>query len=219
MPCYDCGLEYSDDGWIEAIIPDKIWNKIKPDGCEDGCGLLCITCIARRLNKLGMKHVPIWLCGTESVDAMAGDPGDNIDILRNWTVRRYVRRHTHPHRVHVTVCGTYAGFYDFRTAAEADADLADRKKYEVLGCSYRRESPTADNEMKSMSETKALKDNSSGGYLDALLDAIKLLYEAADDIENWGAYASEYFQEKWNLVDDVAKYKKAAKDLKKRTSI
>ncbi len=55
MPCYDCGLEYSDDGWIEAIIPDKIWNKIKPDGCEDGCGLLCITCIARRLNKLGMK--------------------------------------------------------------------------------------------------------------------------------------------------------------------
>jgi len=86
MPCYDCGLEYSDDGWIEAIIPDIIWNKIKPDGCDDGCGLLCITCISRRLNQLGMKHVPVWFCGIESVDAMQGDPGDNIDILRNWDV-------------------------------------------------------------------------------------------------------------------------------------
>ena len=55
------------------------------------------------------------------------------------TVQRMVRRHTHPYKVHVIVCGTYAGFYDFRTDAEAAADMADRKKYEILGCSYRRE--------------------------------------------------------------------------------
>ena len=29
------------------------------------------------------------------------------------------------------------------------------------------------------------------------------LGRAADDIESWGAYASSYFQEKWNLQADI----------------
>lgn len=78
--CYDCGLEYGGLGWIEATIPDKIWNKIKPQDCADGCGLLCINCISRRLKRAGFKKVPVWLCGTEPLVAMAGE--EDIKLLR-----------------------------------------------------------------------------------------------------------------------------------------
>ena len=37
-----------------------------------------------------------------------------------------------------------------------------------------------------------------------------LLSEAADEIQNWGAYASEYFQEKHDLAGCVAEFKAAA---------
>ena len=84
--CYDCGLPYGRQGWIEAIIPDKIWNKISPvdEGVEPQVGLLCVTCIARRLKVLGMKDVPVWLCGTENLVAHAGLPSEDLDKLRNW---------------------------------------------------------------------------------------------------------------------------------------
>jgi len=29
------------------------------------------------------------------------------------------------------------------------------------------------------------------------------LREAADDLESWGGYASDYFQEKWKLADNI----------------
>lgn len=82
MACYDCGLEYGGIGWIEAIIPDKIWNIIRLNGCSEGCGILCINCISRRLARKGFKDVPLWLCGTEPLQAMSGDA--NLHILRNW---------------------------------------------------------------------------------------------------------------------------------------
>jgi len=82
--CYDCGLNYTDPGWIEAIIPDKIWNEISPTG--DQGGILCIICISRRLVKKGYRRIPVWLCGTEPLRSMNGDPGNeiNLSILRNW---------------------------------------------------------------------------------------------------------------------------------------
>ena len=88
MPCYDCGLEYGGDSWIEAIIPDKVWNKISPTGNQGG--ILCISCIAKRLRKLNINigKIPIWLCGTEPLKAMPGDPSDEINILRNWDFKR-----------------------------------------------------------------------------------------------------------------------------------
>lgn len=82
--CHDCGLEYGGVGWIEAIIPDKVWNLIRPEGCPEGTGLLCINCISKRLEERGYKDVPIWLCGTEPLKVMTGDPGDHLDLLRNW---------------------------------------------------------------------------------------------------------------------------------------
>ena len=86
--CYDCGLEYGGDAWIEAIIPDKVWDRIRPDGCDKGCGILCISCIAKRIKQAGLETVPIWLCGTERLRAVPGDPGDCLPILRNWEPRR-----------------------------------------------------------------------------------------------------------------------------------
>lgn len=82
--CYDCGVQYGNQGWIEAIIPNKVWNKIKPNEYGDDCGILCITCIARRLEILGYKDVPVWLCGTEPFKLMGDDPSKDINILRNW---------------------------------------------------------------------------------------------------------------------------------------
>lgn len=87
MPCYDCGKEYGKDDWIEAIIPDKIWNAIRPDGCAEGGGILCISCIAKRLKRRGYTNVPVWLCGTEPLRAMVGDPGDSPEDL--WLLREY----------------------------------------------------------------------------------------------------------------------------------
>ena len=82
--CYDCGIKYSDPGWIEAIIPDKVWNIISPTNNQGG--LLCITCISKRLSERGLKDIPVWLCGTEPLKAMPGEPGDipDIFILRKW---------------------------------------------------------------------------------------------------------------------------------------
>jgi len=86
--CYECGLDYQDPGWIEAIIPDKIWNEISPTG--DQAGLLCITCISRRLIKKGYKNVPVWLQGTEAIKSVCGslEHPANVFILRNWEDER-----------------------------------------------------------------------------------------------------------------------------------
>jgi len=38
--------------------------------------------------------------------------------------------------VHCSVCGNYAGAYEFATLEDAEADYEDRKKMHVLGCRY-----------------------------------------------------------------------------------
>jgi hypothetical protein len=37
------------------IIPDEIWEKINPT-YHKGAGLLCLTCMANRLNHLGLWY-------------------------------------------------------------------------------------------------------------------------------------------------------------------
>ena len=80
--CYDCGMEYGGDNWIEAIIPDHIWYEISPTGDEGG--ILCISCIAKRVKEKDFMDVPVWLRGTERLMAMPGDPGDFLLMLRDW---------------------------------------------------------------------------------------------------------------------------------------
>lgn len=83
--CYDCGLRYGGPSWIEAVIPDKAWNLIRPEGAAEGCGILCISCIAKRLREHGIEHCPVWLCGTEPLRPFGQkDPSDNMPVLRLW---------------------------------------------------------------------------------------------------------------------------------------
>jgi hypothetical protein len=42
------------------------------------------------------------------------------------------------------------------------------------------------------------------------------LDEAAADIEDWGMYASEYLQQKWDLPDQVQDYKNRATTIRSR---
>lgn len=58
--CYDCGLKYGGAGWIDAVIDNKYWEIINPS-YHNGAGLLCITCIAKRLELLGLSNIEVSL--------------------------------------------------------------------------------------------------------------------------------------------------------------
>lgn len=51
-PCDNCGQHYD----FDMLVPDDVWRQIKPDGAEETGGLLCPTCIGRRLSDIG------WPC-------------------------------------------------------------------------------------------------------------------------------------------------------------
>jgi hypothetical protein len=57
LACHDCDLPYGSDGWCDCHIPDEVWLRISPTG--HGGGVLCISCIARRLVALGIDGVPL----------------------------------------------------------------------------------------------------------------------------------------------------------------
>ncbi len=46
--CQSCGYPYK----LDLIIPDELWEKIKPDGKPRGAGLLCPLCIMERVEGL-----------------------------------------------------------------------------------------------------------------------------------------------------------------------
>ena len=52
--CYDCKLPYSD--FNDLIVPDDVWEKINPT-FHECAGLLCPTCIGKRLTKIGLKNI------------------------------------------------------------------------------------------------------------------------------------------------------------------
>jgi hypothetical protein len=84
--CFDCRLTYGAPGWIEGVIPDKVWNRIRPEGAAEGAGLLCICCISKRLAAIGAHSIPVWLCGTEPLQARSADPGSEIKLLREFDI-------------------------------------------------------------------------------------------------------------------------------------
>jgi len=47
---------------------------------------------------------------------------------------------------------------------------------------------------------------------DTLIAACAYLTQAAEDIEAWGSYASDYFQKKYGLKDDIRLYKQRASE-------
>jgi hypothetical protein len=50
--CFDCGLDY--DKFEDLVLPDDVWKQISPTGDEGG--LLCPTCIANRMYKIGLWY-------------------------------------------------------------------------------------------------------------------------------------------------------------------
>ena len=46
-----------------------------------------------------------------------------------------------------------------------------------------------------------------------IVERLRLKYEEAiSEIEEWGAYASEYFQEKWGLKECIEQHRAALKE-------
>lgn len=82
LGCYDCGLRYGDDGWIECMVPNDVWLKIGHTG--DLSGILCITCIARRAKRLGLTRISVMLCGTEALRVASQDEAFD----RGWSCAR-----------------------------------------------------------------------------------------------------------------------------------
>jgi len=56
VSCYDCGRPYGDKyGFPDLVIPDDVWLQISPKG--DFGGLLCPSCICKRVYDAGLKSV------------------------------------------------------------------------------------------------------------------------------------------------------------------
>lgn len=55
--CFDCGREYGDEyGFPDLVISNEAWNKISPTNDEGG--LLCPSCICKRLAEKGLRNIP-----------------------------------------------------------------------------------------------------------------------------------------------------------------
>ena len=50
--CQVCGKIYR----IDFIVPDDVWEQIKPNGLPTGSGMLCGRCIADRMESIYKKH-------------------------------------------------------------------------------------------------------------------------------------------------------------------
>lgn len=59
LACNDCGFPYGGPGWCDCVIPNDTWKLISPT--HDEGGILCFTCIAKRLETLGIDNVPLMV--------------------------------------------------------------------------------------------------------------------------------------------------------------
>lgn len=47
--CQECGEKYK----VDLIVEEDLWERIKPGGKEQGAGLLCGSCIMKKIESLG----------------------------------------------------------------------------------------------------------------------------------------------------------------------
>jgi hypothetical protein len=60
--CYDCGRRYGDEyGFPDLVVPNDVWEEISPTGDEGG--LLCPSCLCRRLYLRGIKSIGAFRSG------------------------------------------------------------------------------------------------------------------------------------------------------------
>lgn len=76
--CFDCGRDYGDEhGFPDLVIEQTAWNAISPDG--DGNGLLCPSCLCKRLHVNGIECVGTFRSGPISAPPVALPEG-NLDL-------------------------------------------------------------------------------------------------------------------------------------------
>lgn len=51
--CQKCGSRYR----VDLMVPDALWNQIKPEGKENGAGLLCGHCLISAMEARGYGHL------------------------------------------------------------------------------------------------------------------------------------------------------------------
>jgi len=51
--CQDCGKQYK----VDWLIPDNLWEQIKPSNKCITSGLLCGCCIAKRIERLNTYNI------------------------------------------------------------------------------------------------------------------------------------------------------------------
>lgn len=100
------------------------------------------------------------------------------------------------------VASTYSG------ASQSDA-AALAKAREALIAALSDDQPYIVRCNEALAAIDALGQQSSE-HSQTVADLRTLLSEAADDLEAWGAYASEYFREKHDLAGCIVKYRVAA---------
>jgi len=61
LSCYDCGYNYNRPDWVEAVVPDEVWEKIAPN--EEGGGILCIHCMSKRMVEAGIRSTVVITAG------------------------------------------------------------------------------------------------------------------------------------------------------------
>lgn len=54
--CYDCDRPYGHrHGFPDLVVSNEVWQRISPTGDEGG--LLCPSCICKRLHDVGMSNI------------------------------------------------------------------------------------------------------------------------------------------------------------------
>lgn len=62
MSCHDCKRPYGDEhGFPDLVIPYDVWKQITPT--EDDGGLLCPSCICKRLHDAGIECEGAFMSG------------------------------------------------------------------------------------------------------------------------------------------------------------
>lgn len=46
--CQECGKQYR----VDLMVPDKLWNKIRPEDKPEGAGLLCGSCVMKKIEEI-----------------------------------------------------------------------------------------------------------------------------------------------------------------------
>ena len=85
--CFDCGRSYGDEhGFPDLIIEDRAWKAISPSTDDPEAGLLCPSCICKRLHDAGLETVGLFTSGPLKDAFSLGE----IKIYRNTanTLRR-----------------------------------------------------------------------------------------------------------------------------------